>query len=80
MHRAVRGNEKINSAISQIDEVTQQNAALVEEAVASGGFTQEHSGAERCDQYRPLVGASLPVVLAMRGATFKDPFKARGRR
>ncbi len=37
------GIEQINSAISQMDEVTQQNAALVEEAAAAAGSLQEQA-------------------------------------
>ena len=39
------GIEQINSAISQMDEVTQQNAALVEEAAAAAGSMQEQAAA-----------------------------------
>ena len=37
------GIEQINSAISQMDEVTQQNAALVEEAAAAAAAMQEQA-------------------------------------
>ncbi|WP_248323402.1 methyl-accepting chemotaxis protein [Caballeronia sp. Sq4a] len=36
-HEQSRGIEQVNQAISQMDEVTQQNAALVEEAAAAAG-------------------------------------------
>jgi methyl-accepting chemotaxis protein len=39
------GIEQVNSAISQMDEVTQQNAALVEEAAAAAGSMQEQAAA-----------------------------------
>ena len=39
------GIEQVNSAISQMDEVTQQNAALVEEAAAAAGAMQEQATA-----------------------------------
>jgi methyl-accepting chemotaxis protein len=39
------GIEQINSAISQMDEVTQQNAALVEEAAAAAGSLEEQAAA-----------------------------------
>lgn len=39
------GIEQINSAISQMDEVTQQNAALVEEAAAAAGSMREQAAA-----------------------------------
>ncbi|CAN7624171.1 methyl-accepting chemotaxis protein [Pseudoduganella sp. LjRoot289] len=38
------GIEQINAAISQMDEVTQQNAALVEEAAAASQSMQEQAG------------------------------------
>lgn len=37
------GIEQINAAIAQMDEVTQQNAALVEEAAAAAGSLQDQS-------------------------------------
>ena len=37
------GIEQVNSAIGQMDEVTQQNAALVEEAAAAAGSMQEQA-------------------------------------
>ncbi|WP_160285442.1 methyl-accepting chemotaxis protein [Pseudomonas knackmussii] len=38
------GIEEVNSAVSQMDEMTQQNAALVEEAAASAEALQEQAG------------------------------------
>jgi len=38
------GIEQINQAITQMDQVTQQNAALVEQAAAAAGALQEQSG------------------------------------
>jgi methyl-accepting chemotaxis protein-1 (serine sensor receptor) len=38
------GIEQVNQAISQMDDVTQQNAALVEEAVAAAESLQEQAG------------------------------------
>ncbi|MEB2661624.1 methyl-accepting chemotaxis protein, partial [Bordetella parapertussis] len=37
------GIEQVNRAVSQMDEVTQQNAALVEEAAAAAGSLQEQA-------------------------------------
>jgi len=37
------GIEQINQAVTQMDEVTQQNAALVEEAAAAAGSLQEQA-------------------------------------
>ena len=39
-----QGIEQINQAITQMDQVTQQNAVLVEEAAAAAGSLQEQAG------------------------------------
>ncbi|MGJ7523983.1 methyl-accepting chemotaxis protein [Variovorax sp. LT1P1] len=39
-----QGIDQINQAITQMDQVTQQNAALVEEAAAAAGSMQEQAG------------------------------------
>jgi methyl-accepting chemotaxis protein len=39
------GIDQINQAISQMDQVTQQNAALVEEAAAAAASLQDQAGA-----------------------------------
>ena len=38
------GIEQVNQAITQMDQVTQQNAALVEEAAAAAESMQEQAG------------------------------------
>jgi methyl-accepting chemotaxis protein len=43
-HEQSDGIEQINQAIGQMDEVTQQNAALVEQAAAAAGSLQEQAG------------------------------------
>ena len=43
-HEQTLGIEQINQAISQMDQVTQQNAALVEEAAAAASSLQEQAG------------------------------------
>jgi methyl-accepting chemotaxis protein len=43
-HEQSDGIEQINHAIVQMDEVTQQNAALVEQAAAAAQSLQEQSG------------------------------------
>ena len=43
-HEQTIGIEQINMAIAQMDEVTQQNAALVEEAAAASQSMQEQAG------------------------------------
>ena len=61
------GIEQINQAISQMDTVTQQNAALVEEAAAAAGSMQEQAarlaGAVSVFKLEPGAGAA-PVRLA----------------
>ena len=54
------GIEQINQAISQMDQVTQQNAALVEEAAAAAGSMQEQAAS--------LVGAVSVFKLGTDGA------------
>jgi len=71
------GIEQVNTAITQMDEVTQQNAALVEEAAAAAGAMQEQAAALaevvsifKLDQQAPVqvkapvVKAKKPVVAA----------------
>jgi len=62
------GIEQINSAISQMDEVTQQNAALVEQAAAAAGSLQDQAGALaavvsvfKLDLGAPAPSASMPA-------------------
>ncbi|PNG46871.1 MULTISPECIES: methyl-accepting chemotaxis protein [unclassified Variovorax] len=43
-HEQTQGIEQINQAITQMDQVTQQNAALVEEAAAAAQSMQEQAG------------------------------------
>ena len=38
-----RGIEQVNTAVSQMDQVTQQNAALVEEAAAAASSLQDQA-------------------------------------
>lgn len=42
-HEQIRGIEQINQAITQMDEVTQQYAALVEEAAAAAGSLEHQA-------------------------------------
>ena len=44
-HEQTRGIEQVNQAITQMDRVTQQNAALVEEASAAAQSMRDQSGA-----------------------------------
>ena len=41
------GIEQVNQAVMQMDEVTQQNAALVEEAAAAAQSLEDQAGALR---------------------------------
>ena len=69
------GIEQVNSAIGQMDEVTQQNAALVEEAAAAAGSMQEQAGQlaqvvsvfklDR-DAASPVIKRAAPRALAVR--------------
>ncbi|MCD6706718.1 MAG: methyl-accepting chemotaxis protein, partial [Thiobacillus sp.] len=56
------GIEQVNQAIAQMDQVTQQNAALVEEAAAAAGSLQDQAGklAEAVSVFK-LEGASYSV-------------------
>jgi methyl-accepting chemotaxis protein I, serine sensor receptor len=62
-----RGIEQVNQAISQMDEVTQQNAALVEEAAAAAGSMESQA-----DQLRAAVAVfrtgGSPVRTSVRQA------------
>ena len=53
------GIEQVNRAIAQMDQVTQQNAALVEEAAAAAGSLQDQAGklAEAVSVFRLASGA-----------------------
>ncbi len=57
------GIEQINEAIAQMDQVTQQNAALVEEAAAAAESLQDQAGtlAQVVSVFK-LDGASIPPV------------------
>jgi methyl-accepting chemotaxis protein-1 (serine sensor receptor) len=57
------GIEQVNRAVSQMDEVTQQNAALVEEAAAAAGSLQEQAQrlAEAVSVFKINVGEVIEV-------------------
>jgi methyl-accepting chemotaxis protein I, serine sensor receptor len=63
------GIEQVNRAVTQMDEVTQQNAALVEEAAAAAGSLQEQAVklAEAVAVFR-LQGGEVIDVRAQLGA------------
>jgi methyl-accepting chemotaxis protein len=58
-HEQTQGIEQINQAITQMDQVTQQNAALVEEAAAAAASLQEQAGSlvEAVSIFRTAEGA-----------------------
>lgn len=72
-HEQASGIDQVNRAVAQMDEVTQQNAALVEEAAAAAGSMQ--------DQAQELVRAVGVFRLAEDGARrgqAQAPANARG--
>ena len=81
-----QGIEQINQAITQMDQVTQQNAALVEEAAAAAASLQEQAGGLsqvvsvfRLDQHRQLSragSARCPAVSKLHAAP-KQPLHAK---
>ena len=64
------GIDQVNRAVSQMDEVTQQNAALVEEAAAAAGSLQEQAQhlAEAVAVFRINAGEVIDVAHAQWGA------------
>jgi methyl-accepting chemotaxis protein len=76
------GIEQINEAVTQMDSVTQQNAALVEEAAAAAEAMQEQAGklAEavavfKLDRAAVAVAAPAPAALPVRAAATKPAMK-----
>lgn len=67
------GIEQINRAIVEMDDVTQQNAALVEEAAAAAGSLQDQSGAlSSLVSVFKLTSAQLSVARATVAASNKE--------
>ena len=60
------GIEQINMAITQMDQVTQQNAALVEEATAASRALEEqaHALTTSVAVFKVEQGARMPIVPA----------------
>jgi methyl-accepting chemotaxis protein len=56
------GIEQVNRAVTHMDEVTQHNAALVEEAAAAARAMQEQAGRLQAQMGYFRVGASAPVA------------------
>ncbi len=71
-HEQSTGIEQVNQAITQMDQVTQQNAALVEEAAAAADSLQEQAAAlsEIVGVFR-VSGTSAPVAARSKAAPKK---------
>ncbi|MCP5278506.1 MAG: Tar ligand binding domain-containing protein [Thiobacillus sp.] len=88
-----QGIEQVNSAVSQMDEMTQQNAALVEEAAAAAESLQDQAGSlseavsvfkiqggpGRMVTTRSAAAAKLPPVARSAPARAPGPVKAAAR-
>jgi uncharacterized phage infection (PIP) family protein YhgE len=61
-----RGIEQVNQAISQMDDVTQQNAALVEQAAAAAGSLKDQADALR---------SAVVIFRTGEGANSAQPFQ-----
>jgi methyl-accepting chemotaxis protein len=70
------GIEQINEAISQMDQTTQQNASLVEEAAAASETLQRQAG-ELADAVRVFKLEGMPPVRAAAAAHAAAPTPAR---
>ena len=77
------GIELVNSAVAQMDDVTQQNAALVEEAAAAAESLEEQARnlAEVVALFRlhPEASASAPAALPSPVRTASRPVRSRSR-
>ena len=72
-HEQASGLAEVNTAISHMDQVTQQNAAMVEESTAaSHKLSQETAELEGLTE-RFKVGRKRPAPIAMRGKTSRNP-------
>ncbi|MBO9514061.1 MAG: methyl-accepting chemotaxis protein, partial [Variovorax sp.] len=67
------GIEQINQAITQMDQVTQQNAALVEEAAAAAASLQEQAGSlsQRVSVFKLDAQGHRPMAVAQRAVPAK---------
>ncbi|HAI46691.1 MAG TPA: hypothetical protein DCM50_08330, partial [Stenotrophomonas sp.] len=74
------GIEQVNQTITQMDETTQQNAALVEEATAAARSMEEQAGhlTDAVALFK-LDGQSAPVVTASAGTVRAPAASPRGR-
>ena len=71
-HEQLMGISQVNEAVSQMDSITQQNAALVEQIAASAvqlqGQTATVSEAVQVFRLDPSAGAHAPDAVALRRA------------
>jgi methyl-accepting chemotaxis protein len=81
------GIEEVNRAITQMDEVTQQNAALVEEAAAAAASMEEQSGrleqvvgGFRLDPHAPAAAVAAAVTQARTARQPGAPKEARAKK
>ncbi|SAI12092.1 methyl-accepting chemotaxis protein [Bordetella trematum] len=74
------GIEQVNRAVSQMDEVTQQNAALVEQAAAAAAALQEQSQqlAEAVAIFKLSGGEVIDVPSAQLEGSYGRPMVAQG--
>ncbi|NVD74437.1 MCP four helix bundle domain-containing protein [Duganella sp. BJB1802] len=74
------GIEQINQAIVQMDEVTQQNAALVEEAAAAAGALQDQANnLSQVVGVFKLDGAHTAVVMKLEAAGHRTPMSRQAK-
>jgi methyl-accepting chemotaxis protein len=79
------GIDQVNQAITQMDEVTQQNAALVEEASAASQSMQEQAArlAELVGMFKlagTTAGATVPAAPAAPAAPLRAPARPAARK
>ncbi|CAM4432946.1 hypothetical protein BOPS111487_21080 [Bordetella pseudohinzii] len=73
------GIEQVNRAVTQMDEVTQQNAALVEEAAAAAAALQEQSQhlAEAVAVFKINTGEVIDVATPTLAGGYQAPMVAQ---
>ncbi|MFU1999710.1 methyl-accepting chemotaxis protein, partial [Bordetella avium] len=73
------GIEQVNRAVTQMDEVTQQNAALVEESAAAAASLQEQAQrlAEAVAVFKINAGEVIDVAAPSLSASYQAPRVAR---
>jgi len=71
------GIDQVNSAVTQMDEMTQQNAALVEESAAAAHALEDQSGElTRLMAFFQVGGQTAPAVVASKPAAARPVVKA----